>query len=172
MQTNTLVFFIRHNSLTHSDENISQMVHHLITLSNVAGKHKRQVKLHYDHSHGVRDYCHCVCCSADYIFVGSHFPAVVHVCSWTGIHIQTLSQNQLGFDEDHSWIHAIQCNHDGTTLHLATGSSDEVLKLSLQSYKVRWTFLSYIPHVAFLFIHSLSGEVSGGSVVKVSVSVI
>ena len=75
-----------------------------------------------------------VCCSADYIFVYEHGPRAVHVHSWTGLHIQTLSHQQLGVKEIKR-ISAIGCSNDGTVLQLATDDT-------LHACKVRCTFIS------------------------------
>ena len=104
--------------------------------SNVAGKHEKHVSLQYKPI----DW-NAVCCSADYIFVVSNYLPAVHVYSWTGHHIQTLSHQQLGARKNH-YIHTIQCNNDGTVLQLAMGGHSDVR--FLRAYKERCSLiLSY-----------------------------
>ena len=96
-----------------------------------AGKHDKHVSLAYIRPEST------VCCSAGYLFVAEHTPSV-HLYSLTGVHIQTLSYQQLDLGEN-DCIHAIQCNHDGTVLQLAIGDRSAVR--SLHAYKVRCTFI-------------------------------
>ena len=102
--------------------------------SNVAGKLEEDIRLPYKPIAKK-----AVCCSTDYIFVTSRDPIAVQVHhSRTGLHIQTLSHQQLGVRQN-SYIHANQCNHDGTVLQLAIG--DGLAVRSLHTYKVRCTFI-------------------------------
>ena len=100
---------------------------------NVAGKHEKHVSL--------PSKAGLVCCSADYIFSSSQYGNLaVHVYSWRGVLIQTLSHQQLGIRKDHS-ISAIQCNKDGTVLQLAIVTRGG---RTLRAYKVRCSLmLSY-----------------------------
>ena len=101
--------------------------------SNVAGEHENTFSINRTASA-----CQAVCCCADYIFVaGSRFRATVHIYSWTGRRIKTLSPEQLGA-EWKSDILAIQCNHDGTVLQLVTENikDDIFCDHSLCAYKV------------------------------------
>ena len=102
------------------------------TTSNVAGKHEERFSRPNTAKHWT-----AVCCSSHYIFVADRH--CVHVYSWTGRCIQTLSQQQLGIGKNDT-MHAIQCNHDGTVLQLAKG--DRRCVRSLHAYKVRPTFMS------------------------------
>ena len=91
--------------------------------SNVAGEQEKTFEVAYsliDHGD--------VCCCPDYIFLAHYAGVSVHVYSWTGYHIQTLSHQQLGIWAD-DMIRAIQCNHDGTVLQLATGADHGVYSL-------------------------------------------
>ena len=105
--------------------------------SNVAGKHVKHVSLPYE--------ADLVCCSADYVFSSYRYgnPAV-HVYSWRGVLIQTLSPQQLGIRRDHK-IRVIQCNKDGTVLQLVTRGGRGLH--TLRAYKVRCSLmLSYTTH--------------------------
>ena len=107
----------------------------------IAGKHEHHVGLSYKPSER-----NSVCCTSDYIFVAvsaSYTPengwrhAAVNVHSWTGLHLSTLSQQQLGV-----WkrsIDTIQSSRDGELLHLAIGTVVNVC--SLHTYKVSCIFL-------------------------------
>ena len=94
----------------------------------ISGKHEHYVRLLYEVSKR-----NAVCCSADYIFVND---GSVHVYSWTGLDIQTLSPQLLGVK---GRINAIQCTHDGNILQLASGDTNDVC--SLHAYKVSCSFL-------------------------------
>ena len=73
-----------------------------------------------------------VTCSPDHIFV-STYSSSIYIHTWSGRPIQSISQQQLGLQED-QLIQAIKYNNTDRTLHLAVGYAGDVR--SLHVYKV------------------------------------
>ena len=108
----------------------------LHTFFKIAGKHRQHISLPY-----IAERSNAVCCSGDYIFMAGQDPAGVHIHTWTGLHIQSLMQYDVGLERNDR-IHALQCSANGSILQLAVhGFRRESL---LNAYKVNCT--SLIPH--------------------------
>ena len=63
---------------------------------------------------------HAVMCNNHAILVAARYPAALHIHSWSGQHLQTLTHQQLGIQEDDE-IWAAAYNDRRQTLQLATG---------------------------------------------------
>lgn len=78
-------------------------------------------------------WANAVCCSADHIFVAGKGTAAVHVFTWTGAYICSLSHDLLGLGEL-DLIYAINCSRGEPVLQLAVGHAG--VTKSLHAYKV------------------------------------
>ena len=97
----------------------------------VSGRKLHHVELTYD---PIR--CNAVACNDSHIFVADSAPGGgVHIHTWSGQHIQSLSRHQLGLQEDDT-IWAIHYSSPDMTLQLAIGDCDSGTVNSLHACKV------------------------------------
>ena len=93
----------------------------------VAGRHIEHISLNFSpvFENGVS-------CTTNRIFVATLFPAGINIYTWKGVHIQTLSHQDLGLERSNT-INALQCTTNGALLHLAVG---KLVCRSLHAYRV------------------------------------
>ena len=75
-----------------------------------------------------------VCCTANRIFVAGCYPSDIYIYTWKGVHIQTLSHQDLGLETSDT-MKALQCSTNGTLLHLAVDKNTSSVN-SLHAYRV------------------------------------
>ena len=75
-----------------------------------------------------------LCCTTNRIFVACFQSPDIYIYTWKGVHIETISHQDLGLEEK-DIIHAVQCNINGTLLHQAVGKDDKSVN-SLHTYRI------------------------------------
>ena len=95
----------------------------------VAGRHIEHVSLNFCPS-----LQNGVCSTTNRIFVASFYPSDICIYTWKGVHIQTLSRQDLGLERG-DIIKALQCTTNEALLHLAVGK-DAISVNSLHAYRV------------------------------------
>ena len=113
----------------------------MLTGSRIVTRH--HIELPY---HPARD--HAVMCNNNAILVAAWYPATaLHIHSWSGQRLQTLTRQQLGIQEDDR-IHAAAYNDRRQTLQLATGNRtsmrvDRLYSCSVSHSTSPYTHLSH-----------------------------
>ena len=95
---------------------------------NAAGEHMQRVVLPY-----LARWRNAICCTKEYIYVASWKPAAIHIHTWSGLLLQTLSHQELNIDEG-ARIHAVNCDVAGNTLMLTAGQKYRTK--TLHAYRV------------------------------------